>query len=527
VTGETDEIPGGDTRIASGVPLLVTEHVTKSFFGAPALRDGSLTVCTGEIHALLGENGAGKSTLIKIVAGVYQRDGGAVWIGGQEMPARITPARVRELGVAFIHQDLALVQDATVAENIAIVDGYPKRNGLVSLRRMREEAARRLQAVGSDIDPRALVGELTSADQALVAIARALVGGAKLVVLDEPSARLRRPEVEHLFERLRRLKARGASFVYITHRLSEVFELADRVTVLRDGATVASHVVGDVSEPDLIADIVGRALGEVFPEPRVEQGHEEVPVLRVSGLSTPHVSDVSLEVHPHEIVGLAGLVSRAPTSIARAAFGVEEVLAGQVEVNGRPITQGRYSRHVGEVAYVPGDRHKEGLVMDLTVRENVLLGELVMAAKPSVRQRRPAGWLPRPTWIPRDERQRARRAIAEFQVKPPDPEAAVASLSGGNQQKVLLAKWISTRARLLILEEPTAGVDIGTKAEIYRMVARLAEQGAAVLLVTSDFEEVALLAHRVLVLRRGRIAVELDRDNLSRERVSAESYRAG
>lgn len=515
----TEDSGDGALSPVPGVSSILTvERVTKSFFDTFALREVSLEIAFGEIHALLGENGAGKSTLIKILAGVYQRDSGRVAIAGEEMPQRITPAHIAGLGVAFIHQDLALVVDASIAENIAIVTGYPKRRGLVSLNRMNADAAARLEAVGSHLDPRVAVDELNSADRALVAIARALVHGARLVVLDEPTARLRGPEVEHLFEQLRRLKRNGASFLYVTHRLEEVFELADRATVIRDGRTVATHPMSQVSQPDLIGDIIGRKLGEVFPELPDDTAQTAEPVLQMRDVTTPHIERVSLEVRPGEVVGLAGLVSRAPSSIARAAFGVEEILGGEVRVCGQVIKPGRFPSAVERVAYVPADRHREGLALDLSTRENLLLVETVLASR---RRRRLV-----PPWLPRGEASRARQLISDFDVRPPDPEFPIATLSGGNQQKVLLAKWIATNPRLLILEEPTAGVDIGTKAEIYRIIAELAERGTGILLISSDFEEVAELSHRALIIRGGRIGLELDRDSLSRERIAAESYKA-
>jgi len=477
------------------------ERVTKSFPGTVALDNVDFSVYAGEIHALLGENGAGKSTLIKSLAGLYPADSGTIVLRGERYEAD----RGR---IAFIHQDLGLFPAYSVAENIAIVAGYGRGSGpLISWGSTEARARQLLASMGSGVDPAAPVASLSSAERSIVAIARALAVEADVLILDEPTATLPEPDVRRLFDVLHELRSRGMGIVFVTHRLDEVFRIADRVTVLRDGKRVWTGPIGSTDPGDLVRHIVGRDLTEVFvapPEPSPET------ILEVSSLRVGLVGPVSFSLRRGEVLGLVGLRGAGQDKIGRALFGA----AGQERIDGQIFLLGR--------AYVPSDpavatqrglgfvssrRAEEGIAGPLTVREN-----LYPNPEPG-RDRR--------FFIDPDvEKRRAYDVLNRFDVRPRDPERPVETLSGGNQQKVILARWLEAHARVLILEEPTFGVDIGAKAEIYRVIDRFVEQGNGVLLLSSDFEEVAGVAHRALVFYRGRIVAELARPDLSMARLT-------
>jgi ribose transport system ATP-binding protein len=481
---------------APGAGLLRIKGLTKAFPGTLALDHVDFEVRAGEIHALVGENGAGKSTLIKILAGVHQPDAGAITLGGQ-------PYDPRSGRIAFIHQDLGLFTQFSVAENIAVVAGYERPRGLISWPRVRERAREVLLSMGSDIDVQEPVSALTSAERSIVAIARALAVEADVLVLDEPTASLPETDVQRLFETLQRVRARGMGIVFVSHRLDEVFRIADRVTVLRDGRRIHTGAVGEISPGRLVAAIVGRELSEMFMQPATPS--EEV-VLQLEDLTVGPVGPVSLRLRRGEILGLVGLRGAGQDLIGRTIFGQagDFTQSGAIRVLERPlrVRTPADAMKLG-VAFVSSKRSEEGVAGGLSVRENIY-------PNPRMQGRGVLSYL-----APRAERARVRAVMDRFDVRPRDPERAVGTLSGGNQQKSILARWLEARSGLLVLEEPTFGVDVGARAEIYRILGEYVGGGSAVLLLSSDFEEVAGISNRALVFRRGRIVAEVPRDQLS------------
>lgn len=489
---------------------LAITSLTKEFVGQRALDDVSLEVRRGEVHALLGENGAGKSTLIKVLAGVQQAEHGVIEVGGRALPARHRPADAAAFGLHFVHQDLGLVETLSVAENIALGRGYARRLGTIDFRATERRAAELLDAMGSDAPPAALVGELSRPDKVMVAIVRAFAADARVIVLDEVTASLPAPEVERLSRLLARSRRAGIGFVFVTHRLAEVLEIADRVTVLRDGRKVATLPVADVDHDRLVELIVGRAVDQLEPDRQraTGSGALRVDALLGRGLSEP----ISFDVARGEVVGLTGLIGSGAREVARMLGGAERPGAGHARLDGELLPLARPARLArAGCAYVPGDRVAEGMAPDLTVRENLFLAGVAGGGH----------WL-----RPRAERLQARRLLEQHRVRPDDqPERLLASLSGGNQQKVVVARALARRPRLLVLDDPTVGVDVGARAELHRLIRRAAGAGACVVFASSDFLEVAEQCDRVLVMTGGAIGCELGGAELSAERIAAESYR--
>lgn len=489
--------PTGPAGALTAAPLLSMRGVVKEFPGTVALQGVDFALKAGEIHALLGENGAGKSVLIKILAGVYHPEAGSILFKGE----RYTPGAGHQL--AFIHQDLGLFAPYTVAENIAVVAGYPKRLGLVSWRQTRERARALLASMGSTVDPDDQVASLSTAERSIVAIARALAVKAEVLILDEPTASLPETDVRRLLETLRELRDRGTGIIFVTHRLDEVFRIADRVTVLRDGRRISTRTVAETTPTSLVHDIVGRELSKVFvtpPPPSPET------VVEISELHMGPVGPISLRLRRGEILGLVGLRGAGQDLVGRALFGETGYWrrTGTITVDGRVVSLHGPSEAMREgVGFLSSNRAEEGLAGRLTTRENVYPN--------------PANGAGSILAIVRHgpERRRIRAVIKRFDVRPPDPERSVSTLSGGNQQKALLARWLEARSRVLILEEPTFGVDIGAKAEIYSILNAYVVGGGAVLLVSSDFEEVAGIAHRALVFRHGVVVSEVNEEGLS------------
>ncbi len=477
-------------------PLLSIRGLVKQLGGTLAVNNVDFDVERGQIHALLGANGAGKTTLIKVLAGIYQPDQGEITLDGRPLASYDAKPPI-----AFIHQDLGLISWMSVAENIALVRGYERRGPLIDWRQVRRAAHQALELLGSDIDPDAPISSLSRADRSIVAIARALAIDAELLVLDEPTASLPESEVARLFDALRRLVDRGYGMIYVSHRLDEIFRIADRVTVLRDGRNVGTRDLRGTTPADLIMMIVGRPLGEVFlsaPEASAR------PMLEIQDLRTGPVGPVSFRVMAGEIVALAGLRGAGQSAVGRALAGIVPIDSGTLRLDGAPFIPAdpRHSAHAG-VAFATSNREEESLAMTLTVTENLFLN-------PAIRQRRLWQAMARDT-----ERQAARALVARFDIRPPDPDRSAGTLSGGNQQKVVLARWLGTGERLLILEEPTAGVDVGSKADIYAMLDEELGQGTGIVMVSSDFDEVAGVCHRALVFNRGRIIAEIPRERLS------------
>ncbi len=481
-------------------PALEIAGLTKTFAGTRALQGASLEINRGEILALLGENGAGKSTLIKILAGVYQADAGTVTLGGA--PLSGDP---RRRPISFIHQDLGLVDDMSVAENIALVNGFPREGMLIAWHRVRRQAKAALAVLDAPIDVDAPVRSLTATERAIVGIARAVSMRSEVLVLDEPSAALPAGDVERLFGVLRRLRDSGVALIYVTHRIDEVFRLADRVTVLRNGRVVASEAIADVTPQSLVAHILGRPLTELFVEPP-EPGREVV--LDVADLVSGSAGPVSFKVHGGEVIGLVGRIGAGHDIVGRAIYGALPTDSGSIGVAGRPAGGSiARSRRAG-IEFSTGRRVEEGIATQLSVRENLWMN-------PASYGRGLVGFE-----TPASERQRAAEVLYRYDVRMHDTEQAINTLSGGNQQKVVLARAIETQPRLLVVEEPTAGVDVGAKAQIYRLIEEALGRGLAVLMISSDFEEIAATCFRALVFERGRIVAELRKPNVSQEQLT-------
>jgi ribose transport system ATP-binding protein len=480
-------------------PLVRVRGLTKRFGGTLALAGVDLDVHAGSVLALLGPNGAGKSTLIKILAGVHHADAGRVTVDGHPLTSHAASPHL-----SFIHQDLGLVEWMTVAENIALSTGYARRAGLISWRRTRDRCTEALALVGGHLDPDAPIARLAPAERSLVAIARALATRARLIVLDEPTARLPAADCARLFRVLHALRDRGHGILYVSHRLDEVYQVADTFAVLRDGRLVSHGSTAGHSPLRLVRDITGEEPAGHHPTPpQARPRHAATPpgappVLALDGVRTPGAGPVDLELKAGEALGLVGLSGAGHRDLGRALAGARPLLGGQVLLDGVPYRPRTVADAVRRgVALVPGDRQREGCLTELTVRENLL-------ANPG------AGDGPAPRWIgPRRERAAAAALIERFSVRPRDTEAPVAILSGGNQQKVVIGRWLRTGLRLLILEEPTASVDIGAKAAVHRLLGEALADGLAVLLISTDFEEVTGVCGRALVLVRGAVTTEL------------------
>ncbi|HWX63010.1 sugar ABC transporter ATP-binding protein [Bradyrhizobium sp.] len=488
-------------------PLLSVRTIEKSFPGVRALNGVSFDVGKGEVHALLGENGAGKSTLIKIVSGVFPPDRGEVIVDGK--PVNLTrPDDARRAGIATIYQELLLFPELTVAENIFM--GHAPRKGLGRLdwRAMREKTKALLASLEiHDLQADRVVGSLSVGNRQRVEILRALSQDARILIMDEPTAALTEHDVTRLFDIVRKLKARGVAVIYISHRLDEIFAIADRVTVLRDGARVATRRVADTDRAGLVQLMVGRKIESLFPKITVPIGE---PVLEVKNLERrPLTKKVSLNVRAGEIVGLAGLVGSGRSELAQTIFGVTPAEGGEIRIVGESvdIRSPAQARALG-VAYVPEDRGTQGLVRPMTVRENFSLAALGKVAF--------GGFIDRAV-----ERKLAGDGVRRFAVKTSSLEQVAGKLSGGNQQKIVLGKWLANQPKLLILDEPTRGIDVGAKAEIHRLMGELAGQGLAILMISSELPEVLGMSDRVLVMREGRIVAEFPRDEATQEAVGA------
>jgi ribose transport system ATP-binding protein len=482
--------------------LLSIRGLTKQFTGTLALDHVDFDLRAGEVHALVGENGAGKSTLIKVLAGVYPADSGGITVRGRAYQAG------QEHRLAFIHQDLGLFAPYSVAENIAIVAGYPRRHGLISWSRTRERGRQILAAMGSTVDPDLRAATLTSAERSMVAIARALALDAEILVMDEPTASLTESDVRRLFDVLATLKSRGIGIVFVSHRLDEVFRIADRVTVLRDGRRILTNDIQDLTSSELVYAIVGREMSDLFGSPPPSSIET---LLELRDLTLGPSGPVSLEVHRGEVLGLVGLRGAGQELVGRAIFGDFEgwERTGSVKIGGQicDIRSPSDAMRLG-IGFVSSRRAEEGTAGSLTVRENIFPNPVTEGKAPvSILGHGP-------------ERVRVQGAIARYDVRPTDPERAVGTLSGGNQQKTILARWLEARSRLLVLEEPTLGVDVGAKSAIYRFLREDLARGSAVLLISSDFEEVAGICHRALVFRHGLPVAEVERKDLSVHRLT-------
>jgi rhamnose transport system ATP-binding protein len=490
----------------SQVVLRATD-VTKAYAGVQALKRASLELRAGEVHALVGENGAGKSTLIKILTGAVQPDSGEISLDGEPL-TRLTPASAKALGIAAIYQQPALFGELTVAENIALGLERTGRWGRVDWRERHRRAEELLGRVGARIDPEIDAGELSMPQQQLVEIARALGADARVLILDEPTASLSKEDTDNLFRVVRELREHGVGMIYISHRLEELPVIADRVTVLRDGNTIATREMADVNREQLIQMMVGRELAAVFPKRTVPLG-DTVLELRGVGCTTSGVSGVDLSVRAGEIVGLSGLVGAGRSELARTIFGLTPADRGEIRVRGKQVRIGSPADAIANgIAYVPEDRRRHGVVLEMPVSENVTLAAL--------------GNLSRFGALDfRRERELAADYTRRLGVKTASIRSLVSTLSGGNQQKVALSRWLLTRPTLLVLDEPTQGIDVGAKSEIHELMVELAEQGVAILMISSELPEILGMSDRIAVMHGGTIVSVLDRADATPERVLA------
>ncbi|MFI1677618.1 sugar ABC transporter ATP-binding protein [Streptomyces sp. NPDC020607] len=494
--------------MAQEPPLLTMSGITKSFPGVRALDGVDLQVQAGEVHCLLGQNGAGKSTLIKVLAGAHQPDGGEITWRGERTTLR-SPIAAMRLGIATIYQELDLVEGLSVAENVHLGHEPTAAGFVVRGRAAKASTAALLKRLGhAEIDPGRLVGDLSAAQQQIVSMARALSHEVRLIVMDEPSAALDPDEVDNLFRIVGDLTADGVAVVYISHRLEEIRRIGDRVTVLKDGRAVAGGLPAESTPTkDVVALMTGRNVEYVFPDRPAEPPTAE-PVLRVSGLSRHgEFEPFDLDLRPGEIVGLAGLVGSGRSEILETVYGARRPSTGQVVVNGQPLRPGSVRAAVrAGLGLAPEERKAQALLMLESVTRNVSVSSMSRFSR--------GGWLDRGA-----EREAARAATRELSLRPDEPSAPVRTLSGGNQQKAVLARWLLRGCRVLLLDEPTRGVDVGARAELYAVIRRLADEGLAVLLVSSEVPEVLGLADRVLVLREGRVVHAAPARELDEHRV--------
>lgn len=492
-------------------PLLQIDRLTKRFPGVVALDAVSFEVRSGACHALLGENGAGKSTLGKLIAGIYTRDAGRILFA--DAPGRPlreyrprTPLAAAAAGVRIVHQEPAFCRNLSIAENL-LLGRLPQRAGFLRRRALQHQAAALLERVSLARDPRTPLAELSTGEAQLVQIAAAVGSRARLVIFDEPTSSLSDVEAERLFERIGELRQGGATILYVSHRLPEIRRLCDFVTVLRDGRHIATRPAREISDDEIVRLMVGRdvaayqSAGPAAPAaPR--------PLLEIQRLTCPpHVVDVSLSVCPGEIVGLAGLVGSGRSELAAAVFGITRPDSGAVRIRGRPLIRGSPPAAIrAGIGLLPEDRQLQGLILSMTCQENLTLATLPRLAR--------CGLLRGPA-----ERRLAARHIAELRVRTPGPDAPIAGLSGGNQQKIALAKWLACACEVLMLDEPTRGVDVAAKAEIHALIGALAAQGRGVLLISSELPELLGLATRIAVMRNGRIVAGLPRAEATAERI--------
>jgi len=488
---------GGEADGIRSRPLFEVSGVRKKFGGTVALSDVSFDVSAGEIVALLGENGAGKSTLIKIMAGVFRADDGTMLFKGEPLTATNRAGRI-----AFIHQDLGLIPWMTVSENMMLGTRYRRRFGLIDWRNAREQAREALAIVGGDLDPDDRVGDLTRTERSLVAIARALATKAELIVLDEPTASLPQSEVERLHEVCRNLRQRGVGMIYVSHRLDEVYALTDRVIVLRDGRVAANRHTHGFEPKDLVHAIIGRPHDQVFVRPEAPATPREI--LSMDSVIAGDVGPVSINLGRGEIVGLVGLRGAGQDVVGKALFGVERADRGEVRLDGAPYAAIDPLDAIRKgVLMVAGDRNAESIAPGLTIRENMFLnptasGRSLMSIRTGA-----------------SEDRETQELGARISLRPNDPAAPIETLSGGNQQKVVMARWMRIGGKVLILEDPTAGVDVGAKAEIYKLLGDAVSHDLGVLLISTDFEEITAICHRVYVFVNGRITAEMKADELS------------
>ncbi|MDK2799458.1 MAG: ribose transport system ATP-binding protein [Clostridiales bacterium] len=486
-------------------PILKMENISKSFPGVKALDHVNLELYTGKVLALLGENGAGKSTLMKILSGVYTKDSGDIYFEGNKIDIH-SPKHAQSLGIAIIHQELNLLPYLSIAENIFIGREFTKNmTGRIDWKKLYRESKKYLEQLGVTIDPRTLVKNLSVGEQQMVEIAKALSLDAKIIIMDEPTDALTNKETEKLFKVIRTLKQNGKAIVYISHRLKEIFEICDDVTVMRDGKYIGSANVKNIDQEKLIEMMVGRKLEDKFPRKILKPGKE---MIRVEHLSKKGVlKDVNLSVRSGEVVGLSGLMGAGRTELAKAIFGALKIDSGDIYLEGEKVKINNPKDAVSlGIAYVSEDRKMEGLILKLSVRHNMTLSALGQFST--------AGQI-----NANKESRQVEEYIKKLAIKTPSSLQRVKNLSGGNQQKVVLSKWMMINPKVLILDEPTRGVDVGAKVEIYELINKLKESGVAIIMISSEMPEVMGISDRIVVMHEGKITGEFTHDEVSQEKI--------
>src|SRR5436190_12657806 len=484
-------------------PVLEMRHIRKTFPGVVALDDVDFDLRRGEVHILLGENGAGKSTLMKILSGAYQKSAGQIIFDGQDVEIK-NPKHAQTLGISTIYQEFNLIPHLSAGENI-FLGREPRRFGLIDQGAIFQESTRALNGLGVTLDPRQLIKKLKVAEQQMVEVAKALSLDARILIMDEPTAALTEHEIKELFATIRSLRDKGVSIVYISHRMEELFEIGDRVTILRDGRTVGTYDVREMSKSELIRLMVNRELTELFPKERAELGPE---ILRVEGLTTEGgLTDITFSLRKGEVLGIAGLLGAGRTELARAIFGLDKIVSGTISINGSPQRIGSPRAAINSgIGFLTEDRKSQGLVLPLSVKENLCLASVDKFSSWGLMDAR-------------EEQEAAHRYIKDLRIKTPSPDQKVVYLSGGNQQKVVLSKWLCCKSEVFIFDEPTRGVDVGAKAEIYQLMNRLTASGVAIIMISSEMLEVLGMSDRVMVMRGGRIAGEFSDGEYTQERI--------
>jgi len=484
--------------------ILEMHHIGKTFPGVVALDDVQFELRCGEVHILLGENGAGKSTLVKILSGAYQKTAGKITLAGVQTEIK-SPRHAQDLGISTIYQEFNLIPQLSVGENIFLGQEPTHRLGFINKKNVFAAAQSILDGLGVEIDTRSKVGDLGVAQQQMVEVAKALSLDAKILIMDEPTSALTESEITELFATIRRLKAKGVSIIYISHRLEELFQIGDRVTVLRDGKYVDTHTIAEVDKAELIRMMVNRELKDHFPKQTAERGEA---LLRVSGLTRAgELDNISFSLHRGEVLGIAGLLGSGRTELARALFGVDRIDSGQIYIKGRQqsITSPRQAISLG-IGLLTEDRKSQGLIMPLSLQDNICLPSL----------KRLSGW----GFV---DLKAAGRAAAQYvtdlRIKTPSLLQRVLYLSGGNQQKVVISKWLCCEADILIFDEPTRGIDIGSKVEIYELMNRLTARGAAILMISSELPEILGMSDRIAVMVQGRMVKEFSAGEATQEKI--------
>jgi len=484
--------------------ILEMKYIGKTFPGVVALEDVHFELAEGEVHCLLGENGAGKSTLMKILSGAYQKTTGQILFEGQEVQIK-NPMHAQQLGISTIYQELNLVPNLTVGENIYLGREPRLFSGVIDQNQLFQSARAILSDLGVEIDAKQVVRALGVAQQQMVEVAKALSLDAKILIMDEPTSALSEHEIKELFSTIRKLKSQGVAIVYISHRLEELFEVGDRVTVMRDGKAISTHQTDNISKEKLIQEMVNRQLNDQYPKKAANVGQE---VLRIEQLNRRGVlKNISFSLKKGEILGIAGLMGSGRTELARALFGADKIDSGQIWVHGKlqKVKSPRSAINLG-LAYLTEDRKSQGLCLILTVAENICLASLNKFSDFGVMQ-------------VKKERSAAQRYCEDLRIKTPGINQKVLYLSGGNQQKVVLSKWLCCQADVFIFDEPTRGIDVGSKIEIYHLMNQLTEQGVAIIMISSELPEILGMSDRILVMHQGSIAGEFSAEEATQEKI--------